>query len=61
MLTAAVITPFLMYPSVAYGGLLVNVGSLSNVVSLGQYVLSPTRYAFEALIWANWPNDELQL
>ena len=58
MMTASQVTPFAVMPSVVFGGLVVNLTSLRPSISWMQY-LSPTRYAFEALCWCQWPDDSL--
>jgi ATP-binding cassette, subfamily G (WHITE), eye pigment precursor transporter len=58
MMSASQVTPFAVMPSVLFGGFVVNLSTLSPWVSWFQY-LSPTRFAFEALLWAQWPDDEL--
>lgn len=44
-------------PSTLFGGLLVNVDQMQPWISWLQYC-SPTRFGFEALLWAQWPDDE---
>ena len=55
-MTAQQVTPFAVMPSVLFGGLVVNLSTLSPWIAWLQY-LSPTRYAFEALLWAQYPDD----
>ena len=47
-----------VYPSVLLGGMLVNLGTLGPWKSWLQY-LSFTRFAFEAMLRAQWPKDEM--
>lgn len=56
MISASQVTPFAVMPSVLFGGYLVNVGQLHSYISWIQYT-SPTRFAFEAMCWAQWPDD----
>lgn len=49
--------PLVLGPSVVFGGFIVNLTTLKTWVAWVQW-LTPTRYAFEALVWANWPDDE---
>ena len=51
MMVAAVMTVYFVIPSVLFGGLLRNLGELPSWMSWFQYC-SPTRYAFEAYLWA---------
>jgi len=60
MFAASQVTPFAVMPSVLFGGLVVNLASLSDWISWMQYG-SPTRFAYEALLWTQWPNDEYGL
>ena len=60
MISAAQVTPFAVMPSVLFGGFVVNLTSLSPIIGWMQY-LSPTRFAFEALCWAQWPDDEYRV
>ena len=47
-----------VYPSVLLGGMIVNLGTLESWRKWLQYT-SPTRFAFEAVLRAQWPNDEM--
>ena len=57
-MSASQVSPFAVFPSVLFGGFLVNLGQLEPWLSWLQYT-SPTRFAFEALLWAQWPHDEM--
>ena len=57
MIVAAVMTVYFAIPSILFGGLLRNMGEVPGWISWFQYC-SPTRYGFEALLWAQWPEDE---
>ena len=59
MFAASQMTPFAVMPSVLFGGLVVNLASLKSWISWMQYG-SPTRFAYEALLWTQWPNDEYE-
>ena len=60
MMSAAQYTPFAVMPSVLVGGFVSNVKGMPVYIAWFQYC-SPTRFAFEALIWAQWPEQELGL
>ena len=60
MYAASQVTPFAVMPSVLFGGLVVNLSRLKPWLSWMQYA-SPTRFAYEALLWAQWPDDEYGL
>ena len=60
MFAASQVTPFAVMPSVLFGGLVVNLATLNKWISWMQYA-SPTRFAYEALLWSQWPNDEYGL
>ena len=44
-------------PATSFGGFFANLSQMSPYVSWLQY-LSPVRYGFEAMLWAQWPNNE---
>jgi len=50
-MTAGMAPTFMLLPSVIFGGFIVNLSTLHSWISWIQY-LSPTRYGFEALLWA---------
>jgi hypothetical protein len=52
--------PVILMPSVAFGGLLANVKTISKSIQWVQW-LSPTRFAFEALVWAQWPENKFKI
>ena len=45
------VTPFAVMPSVLFGGLVINLSTVEPWLSWCQYG-SPTRFAYEALLWA---------
>ena len=51
MMSAAQITPFAVMPSVLFGGLIVNLDTLSSWISWFKWT-SPTYFAFQGLVWA---------
>ena len=51
MFAASQMTPFAVMPSVLFGGLVVNLATVDPWLSWIQYT-SPTRFAYEALLWA---------
>lgn len=60
METAAIVTVFSIMPSIMFAGLLVNLTTLSVAIRWAQWT-SPIRFAFEALLWAQYPNDEYHI
>ena len=57
MIVAAVLCVYFAIPSILFGGLPKNLGQVPSWISWFQYC-SPSRYAYEAMLWAQWPNDE---
>ena len=45
-------------PSVLFGGLIVNLDTLAGWISWFKWT-SPTYFAFQGLVWAQWPDDEI--
>ena len=57
MMNAVQIIPFAIMPSVLFAGLICNIGTMFTWIKWMSWT-SPTRFAFEALIWAQYPNGE---
>ena len=51
------ISPLVIMPATAFGGFMANLSLMSPAISWISY-LSPVRFAFEALLWAQWPDNE---
>lgn len=56
VITAGIATIFVVMPSLLFGGLLVNLTTLFWWIRWISWT-SPTRFAFEALLWAQWSDD----
>ena len=57
VMTAAQVTPFAIMPSVLFAGLIVNLSTLPTWIAWFKWT-SPTYFACQALLWAQWPSDE---
>lgn len=55
--SAGMAPPFVLMPSVLFGGFIANLSTMDKWLAWLQWI-SPTRFAFEALVWAQWPDDE---